>query len=553
MRYRTLVFGVDGATFEVIDPLVAAGKMPALAGLMARGVRAGLRSTCPPVSAPAWTTFLTGKQPGKHGVFCFQNFDARHYSGFSETLVNSSHFRGKTLLDHAAEAAPIRTLSYRIPMTYPPWDIPNGVVVSGFPLPDRRQTYVRPAEAAAELGPASPLSYDETAAAMKTLDVATLEASNRVELEGLERAVGRYLARGFELVIGFTGIPDTLHHGFWAFHHAASPLHDPAAPSGARTIIERAYAEIDATIGRLTVGLDDDTAVIVVSDHGGGPAPFRHVNLNAFLAARGYLEQAAAGRARVATTVGRVLERGRLALPGRLWLKRRLPERLGRSLRALRKATGAIAWERTRAYAIPIHYPVSGVWVNVAGRQPKGIVAPGEEYEQLRRTLARELAGLRDPDTGAPLVARVALREEVYAGPHAVDAPDLIVETTAGYHGGSDLDRLVSPVPPAVLRRNNGSHTFEGILVAAGGPFRQGVALDAPSLADVLPTALHLLGVPLPDDLDGRVVEEALDAAYLATHPVSVTAARHANGGPAAGDEDEEEMRRYLQGLGYVE
>jgi len=101
MRYRALLFGVDGATFEVIDPLVAAGKMPALAGLMARGVRAGLRSTCPPVSAPAWTTFLTGKQPGKHGVFCFQNFDARHYSGFSETLVNSSHFRGKTLLDHA--------------------------------------------------------------------------------------------------------------------------------------------------------------------------------------------------------------------------------------------------------------------------------------------------------------------------------------------------------------------------------------------------------------------------------------------------------------------
>ena len=148
--------------------------------------------------------------------------------------MNSSHFRGKTLLDHAAEAAPIRTLSYRIPMTYPPWDIPNGVVVSGFPLPDRRQTYVRPAEAAAELGPASPLSYDETAAAMKTLDVATLEASNRVELEGLERAVGRYLARGFELVIGFTGIPDTLHHGFWAFHDAASPLHDPAAPRSTR-------------------------------------------------------------------------------------------------------------------------------------------------------------------------------------------------------------------------------------------------------------------------------------------------------------------------------
>ena len=553
MRYRALVFGVDAATFEVIDPLVAAGKMPALAGLMARGVRAGLRSTWPPVSAPAWVTFLTGKQPGKHGVFNFQNFDSRHYSGFSETLVNSSWFSGRTLLDHAAGTAGVRTLSYRIPMTYPPWDVPNGVVVSGFPLPDRRRTYVRPVEAEAELGPASPLSYDQTAAAMKSLDVAALEASNRVELEGLERAVGRWVARGFELVIGFTGIPDTLHHAFWAFHDPRSPLHDPAAPPALRTVIERAYVEIDGVIGRLTGGLDDDTAVIVVSDHGGGPAPSRHVNLNAFLAARGYLERAGAGRARVATTLGHVLERGRLALPGRLWLKRRLPERLGRSLRALRKATGAIAWERTRAYAVPIHYPVSGVWVNLAGRQPKGTVAPGEDYERLRRTLARELAALRDPDTGAPLVARVALREEVYAGPHVASAPDLIVETVTGYHGGPDLDRLVSPVPPAALRRNNGSHTFEGILVAAGGPFRKGAVLDAPSLADVLPTALHLLGVPLPDDLDGRVVEEALDPAYLAAHPVSLTAARHGDGGMTHEQDDEAEIRRFLQGLGYVE
>src|SRR5437870_1099511 len=553
MKYRALVFGVDAATFEVIDPLVAAGKMPALAGLMARGVRAGLRSTWPPVSAPAWVTFLTGKQPGKHGVFNFQNFDSRHYSGFSETLVNSSYFSGRTLLDHAAGTAGVRTLSYRIPMTYPPWDVPNGVVVSGFPLPDRRRTYVRPVEAEAELGPASPLSYDQTAAAMKSLDVAALDASNRVELEGLERAVGRYVARGFELVIGFTGIPDTLHHAFWAFHDPRSPLHDPAAPPALRTIIERAYVEIDAAIGRLTSGLDDDTAVIVISDHGGGPAPFRHVNLYAFPAARGYLERAGAGRARVATTVGRVLERGRLALPGRLWLKRRMPERLGRSLRALRKATGAIAWERTRAYAIPIHYPVSGVWVNLIGRQPKGIVAPGEEYEQLRRTLVRELAELRDPDTGAPLVARVALREEVYAGAHVASAPDLIVETVAGHHGGTDLDRLVSPVSPAVLSRNNGSHTFEGILVAAGGPFRKGAVLDPPSLADVLPTALHLLGVPLPDGLDGRAVEEALEPAYVAEHPVGLTAARHREAGTTAAEDDEAEMRRFLQGLGYVE
>ena len=136
---RTLLVGLDGVTFDVVDPLIARGEMPVLAGLAARGVRAPLRSTCPPVSAPAWVTFLTGMQPGKHGVFNFQNLDGRRYSGFSETLVNSSYFRGHTLLDHLGRVSGVRSLAYRIPMTYPPWDVPNGVVVSGPPLPDRRR------------------------------------------------------------------------------------------------------------------------------------------------------------------------------------------------------------------------------------------------------------------------------------------------------------------------------------------------------------------------------------------------------------------------------
>lgn len=554
MTQRTLILGLDGVTFDVVDPLIARGRMPVLAGLAQRGVRARLRSTCPPVSAPAWVTFLTGKQPGKHGVFNFQNLDARRYSGFSERLVNSSYFRGGTLLDHLGRVSALRSLAYRIPMTYPAWQVPNGVVVSGPPLPDRRRAYAAPASVEAEIGSTSPLSHDELEAAKRARDVARLDACNRFELDVLERTVLRYLAAGTELVIGFTGIPDGLHHVFWGMHDPRSPVYQPDAPLALRTIIERWYEEIDASIGRMLAGCDEQTAVIVLSDHGGGPAPTRQVNLNAFLREAGYLGVAGERRAHVANGVRRFADRARQELPGRMWLKRHLPERVLRRLRGLRNATSAIAWEETRAYAIPIFYPITAVWVNLAGRQPKGIVAPGAEYERVRDELVTRIGALRDPVTGAAVVKAVWRREDVYAGAHVEDAPDLIVETAPGHQGGFELDAVVSDVPMPALRALSGSHAPEGILVAAGGPFRSGVELDPPSLADVLPTALHLLGAPLPDDLDGRVMSEALSPEWAAAHPVQ-TASREGGEGERVtlSNDDEGEMRKFLQGLGYVE
>src|SRR5262249_9650465 len=128
------------------------------------------------------------------------------------------------------------------------------------------------------------------------------------------------------------------------------------------------------------------------------------------------------------------------------------------------------------------------------------------------------------------------------------------VETARGYHGGFDLDRLVTDVAEPLLRQVSGSHVFEGIFVAAGGPFRRGVVLDPPSVADVLPTALHLLGAPLPDDLDARGISEALDPAWLAEHPVQIAERQGGAGGRVElSSDDEGEMRKFLQGLGYVE
>ncbi len=173
---------------------------------------------------------------------------------------------------------------------------------------------------------------------------------------------------------------------------------------------------------------------------------------------------------------------------------------------------------------------------------------------RIRDDLIESIGALRDPATGAAVVKGVWRREDVYAGAHVEDAPDLIVETAPGHQGGFELDAVVSDVPPLALRALSGSHAPEGILVAAGGPFRRGVELDPPSLADVLPTAVHLLGAPLPDDLDGRVMSEALLPEWNAEHPVQ-TASREGGEGERVtlSNDDEGEMRKFLQGLGYVE
>ena len=551
---KVLLIGLDGMTFDIARPLMDAGEMTALAALERRGVSATLLSTYPPISAPAWVTFLTGNNPGRHGLFNFQNLDLSRYSGFSETLVNSSYIRGKTLLDHAG-AAGKRILSYRLPITYPPWPL-NGVLVSGQPVPDRTRAYVTPAEEATRLPALSLLSHDELTRVKKAGDLAALERCNAYELQVMDQITRRAIGDGTDLIVTLTGIPDGLHHSFWHLHDPASPLHDPTASAHDRSIIRRWYVEIDHMISGWLASLGDEWAVIVLSDHGGGPAATRTLNLNYFLAERGYLKPMSRSRVRVENLVAHQADALRRWLGGKkVWLKNHLPAALQTQLRQRLNGTGRIDWGATRAYAVPIFFPVTGINLNVRGRQPQGVVTRGAEYERVRTEIMAAVAALRDPATGTPLCRQVLRKEEVHSGPHLDNVPDILLVTAEGVDGGHDVDRLFSPVPEATLRTLSGTHTMEGIFIAAGAPFRTTVRLESPvGLADILPTALYLAGVAVPDDIDGRVMTPALAPAFLAEHPIATsTRATDGDDGNALSAGEEREMRKFLQDLGYIE
>ena len=309
----------------------------------------------------------------------------------------------------------------------------------------------------------------------------------------------------------------------------------------------------------------------LVSDHGFGPArTWFHVNR--FLLERGLL---ALGEVQ-GSGPGAALARLGLTPQALRSLVRRLDvlglrRRVGRLARvtAGRQIDGALArpidWSRTQAVS---GSPASeGIYVNLKGREPNGVVEPGQPYEALRDRLAAELLAVRDPDTNQPVVQAVYRREELYDGPFLDLLPDLVFDLGDGPYLASDAPmaaKVLEPLPPNLLQ---GRHRPTGVLAAAGAGIAAGRRIEGARIIDVAPTVLYALDLPIPDDMDGRPLLEIFDDEYQASHPVQYAPAVQETDltglGPMNGisvkpvrstesTEEEAEMERRLRGLGYI-
>jgi predicted AlkP superfamily phosphohydrolase/phosphomutase len=557
---KVFVLGLDGATWDLLGPLVEAGELPNLARLKGEGASGTLNSVFPPLSPVAWTGVMTGKNSGKHGVFEFLEYEHNPLGG----RINSSRAIKAELVWEVAGRYGKQAVAGGVPMSYPPRPAP-GFYLGDFLSPPGAADFASDpailAELERELGePYRPWSTAVHDGGHEAETLAELTDFLEHHLKAVRFLMGRV---PWDLFMYDLMAIDRVQHELW---HAWDPGH--RAARGRDLAAVRAgfldfWRRLDRGIGEIEEALPAGTALILMSDHGFGPIEW-YVNFNVWLLEQGfialkdsfYVRQKRWFHRRGATPEWFYGIMARLGLAesrvGRFRGKQMgLVDRLADAVFLSRRH---IDWSRTRAYA---QGNFGQIFVNQKGRQPHGCVAP-EDVRPVLEDIKARLREIRHPETGGPLVERIYERDELYHGPHVHLAPDLTVVPgdwryrTIGLYDFT-TNKVISPAFGPT-----GDHRLEGMIVAAGAPFRAGAAPRGATLLDLAPTILHLLGVPVPGDMDGRVLAEILDPAFAPAPADDETALAPfppGDGEPIAVAYTEEEdaaIQQRLADLGYL-
>jgi predicted AlkP superfamily phosphohydrolase/phosphomutase len=496
---RLIILGLDGATFDLLLPWAQAGHLPHLAGLLQQGAHAPLQSVIPPLTPCAWTTMLTGTNPGRHGIY---DFVLPRPGSYGRRLATAAD-RATPPLWLLANEAGCSAGVVNVPTSYPPDEL-QGYMISGMMgAPDFTPAVVRPEALFAEIKSAvGEFIMQPVNRTSRGYDRAALDAqiANR-------EATFTYLLDHYptDLFIGVVNYTDHLEH--WFFTDRACP----GSEAEFADMILYGYQAADRLLGLVLQRLSPEGHVLVVSDHGAGPLE-AYLNIDRLLVEAGLLTF------RGSLAVSRGGWRRRLA--GKLpdWLRERLPR--GWRRRALEQVRheyeSEIDWSQTRVFRRGSGY---GLSLNLQGREPEGVI-PAGEYEAVREQIITTLQNIW---ASCPALGELEIyrREELYHGPRLAEAPDLVlapagfaIEPTPSPHPAAGV--VVTPADMhrfgAPKRYKVGSHRLEGILIAAGPRIAPGACLAGPRLADITPTALQLLGVKVPEGLDGRVLDELLTA-----------------------------------------
>lgn len=433
-------------------------RMPNMSRLREQGCWGPLRSSHPPITVPAWTCMLTSRNPGQLGFYGFRNLKPGTYDG--AWIATSTAVREPRVWDLLPGHS---VCIHGVPQTYPVKPV-NGMVIADFLTPDLNSEYTYPPGLKTEIDQvadgylidAEGFRTENKAALLKQIYTVT-NKHHLVNLHLLSR-------QRWDFFMAVEMGPDRLQHGFWKFCDPAHPKYEPGNPF--ESALADYYAHLDAQLGELLALADENTLVMVVSDHG-AKAMKGSLNINDYLIQEGLL-----------------------------CLREEVPP-------GTRFKPDLVDWSRTRAWAYGGYY--SRVHMNVAGREPQGTI-PAADYDRERDRLAAFLRAIPD-DQGRPMATETLKPQEIFTGPYVNAAPDLLVYfDDLSWRAGQDVNNPSLYSFDTEIGPDDAVHDHHGILAMAGPGLSSHGELSGLQLMDVAPTVLTHLGEAVPSVMEGKAI-----------------------------------------------
>ena len=496
---KVIFLGFDGATWEIIKPLVNQGLLPAFKELLENGACTDLQSTLPSFSPQAWTSIFTGVSPAKHEILGFTRLRQNSYF----LVPVSSKDRNWEPLWSILSRNNKKVVLLFIPFSYPP-DKVNGVMTTGLGTPSNQSNFAYPADFQQEILKQFP-EYKVTYSGEGLL---LGEDKDRLfsQLLGFAEAEFKIVktllsSRQWDLFAAVFRLTDIVQHFFWQDKEA----------------IFKAYACLDKFLADILASYKQKATIIICSDHGFGEVN-TYIHGTAWLESLGLLKFKTAARfSRKASSAAQIARQLAYRLGIKEWQRKAQAKLKEGSLlsRLLLKLVAPsyyyllnVDWAKTKAYLIPGSGGI--INLNLVGREPEGIVEPSEA-SKVEQFIIKEALKLKDPETGDKVFKIASTCKAIYGKKPASRADIVLIESSKyqlveSYNNGNIFG---PPIHKGYLKPSN--HCQNGILGLYGRHI-QTANFNNACVYDLTPTILQLFGLPISDEIDGKVLEEILAA-----------------------------------------
>ncbi|AEA46577.1 alkaline phosphatase family protein [Archaeoglobus veneficus] len=481
---RVIVIGLDGATWDLIKPWADEGELPTFKKLMEDGVWGYLESTIPPITGPAWVSFSTGKNPGKHGIFDFVYFENGRLK-----LHTSEDIKCKTIYEILSKKG-LRSVIIGLPLSFPPPEGFNGIMVSDFLYPHK------------EIFPSNKLEYIKDYKVVPDLSkrgVKLIEDMVETAKKQIQAAKKMLIDEKWDFYFYLYPLTDSISHHFWKELKGNTKIGQTA-----RKIFQIA----DEFLSWLLDQIDENTILILMSDHGFGDYSYK-INLNIIFKKYGFLKtKIVENPSEIDETLGEHVMNNLLhkkvrilSIPKVLFKLATLP-----LIKPIAKAIFGFIFRQNRVQINPEKIDFNNSIAFIPTSESLGIYVRDENSRKKQEITNKIMSILNELEFNKQKVFKKILRKnEVYSGPFVESAPEILLIPNGFFVSPALRGNIFEKFEPCSF------HDIYGIFLVYGPGIKKGYKIENAKIYDIAPTILHILGLPIPNDMDGRVLMEIFE------------------------------------------